>query len=368
MLPVRSFRKLTEPSEGARMEKLHVLITASLSEADVDRITAVDPAVEVIYAVEEVRAELGIAATQAVPWGRPMGQRELTRQEASEALDRMLGHTEVIFGWRLPLNLISRAPRLRWVQGVGAGVDLLAGKTGLLQSDVMVTNASGANAIAVGEFALCLMLMIVKKAPRFSANKESCRWEHFVTPELRGKTVGIVGLGKVGGEIARLARAFGMRVLAIRRSATGREEGVAGVDEIFSPNEFLQMLPECDFVVLTVPLTPETRGLIAEVELKAMKATAYIINIARGPVIKQDVLIQALKEGWIAGAALDVFEVEPLPSKSELWELQNVIISPHIAGYVEQYNVMVTELFCENLKRFLNGEELHNLFDKKKGY
>lgn len=350
------------------MEKLHVLITASLSEADVDRIAAVGPGVEVIYAVEEVRAELGIAATQAVPWGRPMGQRELTHQEASEALDRMLGHTEVIFGWRLPLNLISRAPRLRWVQGVGAGVDLLAGKTGLLQSDVMVTNASGANAIAVGEFALCLMLMIVKKAPRFSANKESCRWEHFVTSELRGKTVGIVGLGKVGGEIARLARAFGMRVLAIRRSATGREEGVAGVDEIFSPNEFLQMLPECDFVVLTVPLTPETRGLVAEVELKAMKATAYIINIARGPVIKQDVLIQALKEGWIAGAALDVFEVEPLPSKSELWELQNVIISPHIAGYAEQYNVMVTELFCENLKRFLNGEELHNLFDKKKGY
>ena len=350
------------------MEKLHVLITTPLSEADVDRIASVDPRAEVTYAVEEVRAERGIAATQAPPWGRPMGQRQLTQKEASKVLDRILTHTEVIFGWRLPQNLLSRAPRLRWVQGVGAGVDLLAGDTGLLQSDIMVSNASGANAAAVSEFALCLMLMIAKKAPRFLANKGESRWEHFVTPELRGKTVGIVGLGKIGSEIARLAQAFRMRVLAIRRSATGREKGVAGVDELFSPNELIQMLPECDFVVLTVPLTPETKGFIGEAELKAMKPTAHIINIARGPVIKQDVLIQALKEGWIAGAALDVFEVEPLPAESELWELQNVIISPHIAGYVEQYSAMVTELFCESLKRFLRGEKPYNLVDQKKGY
>ena len=350
------------------MEKLHVLVTAALTEADLDKIAAVDSKVEVTYAVEEVRVERGILTTHAPPWGRPMGQRQLTPEEATETLGRILAHTEVILGWRLPKNVISRAPRLKWVQAVAAGVDLLAGDTGLLQSHVMVSNASGVNAIAVAEFALCLMLMIAKKVPRFLANKGSSRWEHFVTSELKGKTVGIVGLGQVGSEIARLAQAFRMRVLAIKKSATGRVKNTAGVDELFSPGMLLQMLPECDFVILTVPLTSETRELIGEAELKAMKPTAHIINIARGPVIKQDVLIQALKEKWIAGAALDVFEIEPLPAESELWQLENVIVSPHIAGYVEQYNVMMTELFCENLKRFLRGEELLNLVDKRKGY
>ncbi len=350
------------------MEKLHVLVTAPLVETDIDRIAATDPRVEVTYAAEEVRAELGITATKPIPWGRTMGQRELTAEQASQALDRMLSHTEVIFGWRLPLNLMSRAPRLKWVQGVAAGVDLLAGKSGLLQSDVPLSNIGGINATTVSEFALCLMLMVAKKAPHLLSNKGARRWEPFVASELNGKTVGIVGLGRIGREIARLARAFTMRVLALDESVAVREEHMAAVDEFFSTGGLLQMLPECDFAVLAVPLTPETRGLIGEAELKAMKPTSYLINVARGPIIKQDVLIQALKERWIAGAALDVFEVEPLPGDSELWGLPNIIISPHIAGFMEQHNVKVTELFCENLKRFLNGEEPHNLVDKKRGF
>jgi len=157
-------------------------------------------------------------------------------------------------------------------------------------------------------------------------------------------------------------------VLATEKLMTKREKDVAGVDEVFPLDEFLQMLPECDFVILTVPLTPETRGLIGEAELKAMKPTSYIINVARGPVIKQAVLIQALKEGWIAGAGLDVFEVEPLPPESELWELPNVIISPHTAPYIERHTALLTELFCENLRRFLNGEELINVVDKEREF
>jgi len=350
------------------MEKLHILVTAPLEEADVERIAAVDPRVKVTYAMEKVRAELGLTPTQALPYGRPMWQRELTPEEASKALDRMLADTEVIFGWRLPLNLLSRAPHLRWVQGIGAGVDLLVGSTGLLQSDVIVTNASGINATMVVEFTLCLMLMIAKKAPRFLANKEAHRWESLTGSQLNGKTVGIIGLGRIGSEVARLAQAFEMRVLGLKRSATRREKDVAGIDELFPPSELLQMLPECDFVILTVPLSPETRGLIGETELKAMKPTAYIINTARGPVIKQDVLIQALKEGWIAGAALDVFEVEPLPPESELWELPNVIISSHSAGLWERHTAAATKLFCENVRRFLAGKKLLNLVDKERGY
>ena len=208
----------------------------------------------------------------------------------------------------------------------------------------------------------------VTVAARLLANKEASRWESFVPTELKGKTVGIVGLGKIGSDVARLARAFRTKVLVMEKLATTREKDVAGVDELFPPNEFLQMLPECDFVILTLPLTPETKGLIGETELRVMKSTAYIINVARGPIIKQDALIQALKEGWIAGAALDVFEAEPLPPESELWELPNVIISPHTAPYIERHTALLTELFCENLRRFLNGEELINVVDKKREF
>ncbi|MFC2006413.1 D-2-hydroxyacid dehydrogenase, partial [Chloroflexota bacterium] len=339
-----------------------------LTEADKERIEAVDPRVRVIYAMEEVRAELGIADTKIITWGQPIVQKKLTSKAASEALDHVLSHIEVVFGWRLPLNILSRAPRLKWVQGVGAGIDLLVGKTGLLHSDVMVSTASGINAIAVAEFTLCLMLMIVKQAPRFISNNKVGCWKPFANSELNGKTVGIVGLGKIGGEIARLARSFRMIVLATKRSATGNKKEGTEVDTLFSTKEITHMLPECDFVILTVPLTPETRGLIAEEELKVMKPTAYLINVARGPIVKQDVLIQALKERWIAGAALDVFEVEPLSEESELWNMPNVIISPHIAGYVGEHYTARIQLFCENLRRFLRGDELYNIFDKGKGY
>ena len=349
------------------MEKVHVLVAVPLHEVDLPRISAVDPRIEVTYAVEEVRAELGIAHSAVIPTRRPIQQPELTSKEASEALDRMLANTDVLFAWRFPLNLPSRAPRLRWVQWIGAGVDIL-GRVGLLESDVMVTNAVGINTTAVGEWGFCLMMMLAKKAPRFMADKGAHHWEPLVTSELNGKTVGIVGLGRIGSKVAGLARAFGMRVLATEKLMTRREKDVAGVDEVFPLDEFLQMLPECDFVILTVPLTSETRGLIGEAELKAMKPTSYIINVARGPVIKQAVLIQALKEGWIAGAGLDVFEVEPLPPESELWELPNVIISPHTAPYIERHTALLTELFCENLRRFLNGEELINVVDKKREF
>ena len=350
------------------MEKLHGLITAPLHEVEVERIAAVNSMVEVTYAMEEVRAELDITPESAIPLGRPMWQRELTRADASKALDSMLAHTEVMLSWRLPLNLLSRAPRLRWIQRFGAGVEMLSGAGGILDSDVIVTNASGIHATMVGEFVLCLMLMIAKKAPHFLGNQRTRFWEPFITSELDGKTVGIVGLGRIGREVARLARAFRMRVLAVRRSAPVREKGEVGVDELFPSAQLLQMISNCDFVVLTVPLTLETRGLIGEAELKSMKPAAYLINVARGPVINQDVLLKALKEGWIAGAALDVFETEPLPLESELWDLPNVIISPHSAGYREGHTRMVTDLFCENLRRFLAGKPLLNLIDKTKGY
>jgi D-2-hydroxyacid dehydrogenase (NADP+) len=181
-----------------------------------------------------------------------------------------------------------------------------------------------------------------------------------------------VGLGAIGGYVAKLAKADGMRVLAIRRSArrraSGREEGIADVDELLLPSDLFYLLSEADYVVVAVPLTRESRGLIGMRELQAMRPTARLINISRGAVIDEAALVRALKEGWMAGAALDVFEQEPLPSDSELWGMENVILTPHISGGTPVYMERAVELFCDNLRRYLAGEPLRNAVDIKRGY
>ncbi len=346
------------------MEKLHVLLTVPLQETDIQKIEAVDPRVDVTYALEEVRAELGIPRTAMSSLRNSARQRDLPPGQASQALDEMLTQTEVIFGWRLPRNVLSRSPRLKWVHGSGVGIDLLVAGSGLLESDVILTTARGVNTTAVAEAALGFIFMLAKKASALISNKEARQWEPLFFTVLKGKTMGIVGLGRIGREVARLAGALGMTIF----SSTKLEDDPSGVDRVFSPEELRVMLPDCDFVVVTVPLTLETKGLIGEAELKAMKPTAYLVNVSRGSIIKEEILIRALKERWIAGAALDVFETEPLPSGSELWSLPGVIISPHSAGVMEGSMTAATGIFCENLRHFLVGEPLINEFNKKRGY
>lgn len=346
------------------MEKLHVLLTVPLQEAEIQMIEAVDPRLDVAYAMEEVLAELGLPRTTMSSLMKSARQRDIPPTEASRALDGMLTHTEVIFGWRLPRKVRSRAPRLKWVQSSSVGIDLMVAGSGLLESEVILTTASGVSTTAVAEAALGLIFMLAKKASVLIANQGTRRWEPLVFAVLKGKTMGIVGLGKIGREVARVAKALGMTTL----SSTKLEDDTSGVDRVFPPEQLRKMLPDCDFVVVTVPLTPETKGLIGEAELKAMKPTAYLVNVSRGTIIRQEMLIRALKEGWIAGAGLDVYEVEPLPTSSELWTLPGVIVSPHSAGVMEQYMTAVTGIFCENLRHFLAGEPLVNEFNKKRGY
>jgi phosphoglycerate dehydrogenase-like enzyme len=179
--------------------------------------------------------------------------------------------------------------------------------------------------------------------------------------------VGIIGLGHIGREVARLSKAFGMRVIATRRSATklGRARYV---DRLMPSKQLQSLLAESDFIAICVPYTPETYHLIGEKELGIMKPTAYLINIARGGIIDEEALIRALDEKRIAGAGLDVTAREPLPTKSRLWDLDNVILSPHVAGGMEDYVVHATELFCENLRRYIAGKKLRNVIDRKRGY
>jgi D-2-hydroxyacid dehydrogenase (NADP+) len=302
------------------------------------------------------------------PLENPVSRRNLTPDEATRTLDAMLGDIEVIFGWAVPSRISKRAPRLKWVQGTGAGIDMLVGKTDLLETDVTITNAVDIRTVSVAEFALGLMLMLAKNASRFMKNKEKHLWDGYGTLDLHGKTLGIIGLGRIGKAVAGRAKAFGMKLLAMDTFVKRRQEGVFGVDEAFPSEDLLPMLARCDFVVLAAPLTKATRGLVAEAELRSMKPTAFIINVARGPLIQQGLLIQALKEGWIAGAGLDVFDPEPLPPDSELWDLPNVVISPHIAGRRERITHVLTDLFCENLKRYLSGVEMVNIVDKGRGF
>jgi D-2-hydroxyacid dehydrogenase (NADP+) len=285
---------------------------------------------------------------------------------SKEELDTLLAKTDVIYGLMPPKDLLARAPRLKWLQMMSAGVDRLR-DTEIWRSRITITGVSGIHATPIGEFVLELMLMFVKGAPQCFEMKQKHEWQRFPPTVLRGKTVGIIGLGHIGREVARLANAFGMRAIATRRSA--KKQGTARyVDRLLPAGQLPALLKESDFVVIATPHTAETHHFIGERELRLMKPSAYIINIARGGIIDEKALVKALDEKWIAGAGLDVTEREPLPAGSRLWDFPNVILSPHVSGGHEDYMVHATRLFCENLRRFLAGKRLKNVIDKRKGY
>jgi D-2-hydroxyacid dehydrogenase (NADP+) len=281
-------------------------------------------------------------------------------------LDAMMAWADVLFCLVAPTDTIARAPKLRWVQVISAGVDRWR-NTDVWNSGVVITGVSGIHAAPIGEFVLALMLMFAKNTPLGFKMMQTRRWQRYRTQILRGKTVGIVGLGHIGTEVARLSKAFGMKVLATRRST--RQEGkTRNVDLLLPQSRIKQMLASSDYVALCLPLTPESRHIIGAPEFRAMKPTARIINIGRGQLIDEEALIRALDERRIAGAGLDVTYIEPLPKKSRLWNFDNVILSPHISGGMEDYMMRATEVFCENLQRRLTGKKLLNVVDRKKGY
>jgi phosphoglycerate dehydrogenase-like enzyme len=289
---------------------------------------------------------------------------------------------EVLYTAYFPVDL-SRAPRLKWVQMHIAGVDEVLDHP-IMKSNILLTTASGIHATTVAEYVFASILAFNRRVPQmlyYQSRREwpEGRWHLFARSELRGSTLGIVGYGSIGREVGRIARCFGMRVVATKRSVsqmrdvgyvaqdTGDKTG-ALLDEVFPPERLSEMLSLCDYAVVAVPLTPETRKLIGEAELQAMKPSAYLVNISRGGTVDEVALLRALQEGWIAGAGLDVFEEEPLPSDSPLYGLENIILSPHVAGFTLRYDERASDLFAENLRRYLEGEPLLNLVDKAKGY
>ena len=276
------------------------------------------------------------------------------------------------------------APRLRWAQLHTAGVDHVLDHPLYTQSEVMFTSISGVHAIQMTEYTFAMLLALSRRVPPMLEDQAAARWVEkrwgrFLPTELYGATLGIIGYGAIGRQIARVGQAFGMRVVAIKQNARslkldrytlpniGDPDGDIP-DRIYPPEALRSFMAECDFVVVMAPLTGKTRHFIDAEALAAMKPGAFLINGARGDVIDEQALITALQEEKIGGAALDVFSVEPLPADSPLWKLPNTIISPHVGGFSPYYDERAADVFAENLRRFVAGEPLINLVERGKDY
>ncbi|MFO7152586.1 MAG: D-2-hydroxyacid dehydrogenase [Bacillota bacterium] len=283
---------------------------------------------------------------------------------------RHVQDAEIYVDWAMNIErrFIEAAEKLKWIQALSAGVDGLAFDL-VRQKGITVTNTSGIHKVPIAEMVFGYMLMFARGLNRFFGQQKNKVWDKSIrTAELFEKTLGVVGTGNIGNEIARLGKAFGMKVLGLNSSGRIPADCPGLYDEIYGINSLFELLSNSDFVVCALPLTPETHHLFKEEQFKAMKPSAYFINIARGAVVDERALERALAEGWIAGAALDVFEREPLPSESPLWEMPNVIVTPHVAGSSNRYMERAMKVVNENLQRYLKGEPLINVVDPVRGY
>jgi D-2-hydroxyacid dehydrogenase (NADP+) len=297
----------------------------------------------------------------------PADKYQLVRSMGKQDLEDKIGDAHVAIVWHFAPELLRRAKNLKWVHFAMAGVDD-ALHPALVESPVHVTSSVGVHAAPVAEHAFAMILAFARGLVHAFANQFQRRWARrevvYSVQELQDLTLGIVGLGHIGRAVASLGKAFGMHVAGVNRHGGAVDD----VDEIFTPDNLSKVLSRADYLVLCVPLTAETRGMMGVDEFRLMKESAILINVGRGPLVREDTLLEALRHRWIAGAGLDVFETEPLRPDNPLYNLDNVIISPHVAGVTPYYWERMAKLFVENFKRFLAGEELEKKVDKARGY
>lgn len=331
-------------------------------------------AVKPLHVVEYIRSHDAV-------WNLPTGPFDalrdafpdvtFTRVSSREEADRAIPEADVVYGWAVNRDNFHLAKRLRWIQVTAAGVTPLMFPA-LVESDVILTNGRGLHSVAMAEHAIGVMLMFVRKLHIARDYQNVRHWAQDVMwadpppfGTLVDATLGLVGLGSVGGEIATRARAMGMRVIAVRRNP---ESDGTPADEVWGPDRLGDLMEASDFVILTPPLTDATRGMIGAAEIGRMRPHAVLVNLGRGALVDEKALTQALSTHRIAGAALDVFEKEPLPRDKPLWVMPNVIATPHISGLGPDYWARAVDLFRRNLERFLRDEPLENVVDKRAGY
>jgi len=288
-----------------------------------------------------------------------------------DAFKNAAASAEVIFNWSGSLSLIREvflmSPAVRWVHSRSAGLERTLFPE-LIASDVIMTNGSGVFSPSLGEFALGAILYFAKDFRRMIRNQMAGVWEPFDVLPIAGQTVGIVGYGDIGRAVATRVRAMEMKVLAVKRHVPAKSNSDPLADQIYGPDYLIEMLSRCDYVVVAAPSNAETLGLIGEAEFAAMKPSAVIINVGRGPVIDEHAMIKALSEHKIKGAALDVFDEEPLPKGHPFYRLENVLLSPHCADHTPDWLDNAMRFFIAQFERFHRGEPLLNVVDKKLGY
>jgi len=290
----------------------------------------------------------------------PRGQIRLRVASTPETALPFVEEMDVLYTWGFPNEFLPMARRLRWVQVMGAGVNAFLDTP--FPPKVVLTRVEGVFGPWMAEYVFGWLLWASQRTEPLRAVQRLRRWEPMTPFLLRGRTLGIVGMGSVGRVIASVGRAFQMRVLGLSR--TGHR--VPEVDRVYRRPAFHEFLAASDYVVLVAPLTPETRGMLGEPELHAMKPEAWLVNLGRGSLIQEPTLVRALQERWIAGAVLDVFSEEPLPTEHPFWGMPNVVVTPHISG--PSLPEEIAPIFNENLRRFLSGRPLRGRVDIRRGY
>jgi phosphoglycerate dehydrogenase-like enzyme len=313
-----------------------------------------DPNEPQLAVLENLRAEANIITGNSV-----------------EAFGPAARDATVIFNWSGSLALLrsvfGMSPNVRWVHSRSAGLERTLFPE-LIERPVPLTNGSGVFSPALAEFVLGTILYFAKDFRRMIRNQMAGVWEAFDVMPMSGQTVGIVGYGDIGRAVATSVRPLGMAVLAVKRHVEPSHGADPLVEQMYSPDRLIEMIPRCDYIVVAAPLTPETRGMIAQPEFAAMKPTAVVINVGRGPVIREEALVSALSEERIKGAALDVFDHEPLPNGHPFYKLENVLMSPHCADHTPDWLDRAMQFFIAQFDRFQKHKPLMSVVDKKLGY
>lgn len=339
-----------------------VLVATPLEEELVQRIRDQVPGVEVLH-------DKSLLPPPRYPSDHA-GERGFRRDDdAQRRFDRWVERAHVTLG--VPTErpealheLIRRAPHLRWVQGTSAGMGQLVRAAGLSDADldrVTFTSSVGVHATQLAEWAMLGVLAFTKDLPRLQRDKAEHRWDHYPVRELSGQRLLVVGLGHIGRAVAQYARALGMHVTGVRRTPHERDLDV--VDRVASTAQLPDLVPAADAVVLALPATTETERVFTGDLIGALPRHAVLVNVGRGSTVDEAALVAALRHGRLAGAALDVFEKEPLPPHSPLWDLENVLLSPHTAALSDKENERIVELFCDNLRRLRDRQPLRNVVD-----
>jgi glyoxylate/hydroxypyruvate reductase A len=333
------------------------IVFASYVEPDlVERVKAAVPEATVTYRPDLLRPPRYAADHNGA-------ERERSPEQEAEWAS-LLGQATILFDFdRTHLDeLPDLAHNVRWIQATSAGIgQLVEQKYTKRMPDTVFTTARGVHTIPLAEFAAMAMLMHSRRAFYFQALQEDKHWERYAATDLEGRTAIVLGLGAVGVEVARVAQALRLRVVGVKRHTEGAD--TLPVDVLVSPDELMTQLPDADFLIVIAPHTPETKGMIGAEQLAAMPQGAALINIGRGALVDEPALVDSLRAGHLGAAYLDVFAEEPLPVNSPLWEMPNVLVTPHSASTSDRENGRIIDIFCDNLQRYFAGEEMRNVLD-----